>query len=90
MVDSDLIVADAGKNSEHGDQFEVQNEVTAQFEAAKDEIEKLKMLDEARLQIVGLQENVGKKFSIEAIRDSDKDVNFYTGLPSAAVFDTLF
>ena len=69
MIDSDLVAADAGQNSEHGDQREVQSEVTAQFEAAKDEIEKLKkMLDEARLQIVELQESVGKKrFSIEAI-----------------------
>lgn len=49
------------------------------------------MLDEARLEIVELRENVGRKrFGIEAVRDSDKDVNFYTGLTSAAVFDRLF
>ena len=78
MVDRNLVVVDAGKNSEHSNQFEIQNEVTAQCEAAKDEIEKMKMLDEARLQIVELQESVGKKrFSIEAIRDSDKDVNWF-------------
>ena len=92
MVDGNVVAADAGQNSEHSDQYEVQSEFTAQFEAAKDEIEKLKkMLDEARLQIVELQESVRKKrFSIKVMRDSDRDVNFYTGLPSAAVFDTLF
>ena len=48
------------------------------------------MLDEARLEIVELRKNVARKrFGIEVVRDSDKDVNFYTGLPSAAVFERL-
>ena len=70
---------------------EVQGEVNAQLEAARDEIVKLKqMLDEARLEIVELRKNVvRKRFGIELVRESDKDVHFNTGLPSAAVFDRL-
>ena len=30
-----------------------------------------------------------KKFCIEIIKESNKDVQFYTGLPSGAVFDRL-
>ena len=46
------------------------------------------MLGEAKLEIVELKKGVTRKrFGIEAVRDSDKDVNFYTGLPNAAVFD---
>ena len=84
---------DAGPSSENVDEpveVRMQSEVNAELEAANDEIVKLKrMLDEARLEIVELRKSVGRKrFGIEVIRDSDKDVNFYTGLPSAAVFDS--
>ena len=66
-------------------------EACSHLDTAKKEILKLKMLDEARLEIVELRKSVGRKrFGIEAVRDFDKDVNFYTGLPSAAVFDRLF
>ena len=65
-----------------------QGKVDAQLEAENDEIVKLKqMLDEARLEIAKLRKNVSRKrFGIELVRKSDKDVHFYTGLPSAAVF----
>ena len=70
---------------------EEQGEVDAQLEAANDEIVKLKqMLDKARLEITELRKNVSRKrFGIKLVRESDKDVHFYTGLPSAAVFDRL-
>ena len=70
---------------------DAQGEVTAQLEAAKDANVKLKqMLDEVKLEIVELRRNVARKrFGIELFRTSDKDVHFYTGLPSAAVFDRL-
>ena len=75
---------------------EKQGEVDAQLEAANDETVKLKqMLDEARLEITELRKNVSRKnvsrkrFGIELVRESDKDVHFYTGLPCAAVFDRL-
>ena len=62
-------------------------ELLAQLEAAKDEIARLKqLLGEAKLEIVELKKGVTRKrFGIEAVRDSDKDVNFYTDLPNAAV-----
>ena len=66
-------------------------EACSRLDTAREEILKLNMLDEARLEIVELRKSVGRKrFGIEAVQDSDKDVNFYTGLPSAAVFDRLF
>ena len=70
---------------------EAQGEGNAQLQASTDEISKLKqMLDEARMEIVELRKNVARKrFGIELVRESDKDVHFYTGLPSAAVFDRL-
>ena len=70
---------------------EAQDEVNVQLQIATDEIAKLKqMLDEARLEIFELRKNVARKrFGIELVRESDKDVHFYTGLPSAAVFDRL-
>ena len=70
---------------------EAQDEVNVQLQVATDEIAKLKqMLDEARLEIFELRKNVARKrFGIELVRESDKDVHFYTGLPSAAVFDRL-
>ena len=70
---------------------EAQDEVNVQLQVATDEIAKLKqMLDEARLEIFELRKNVARKrFGIELVRESDKDVHFYTGLPSAAIFDRL-
>ena len=43
------------------------------------------------MEIVDLRKDVAKKrFGIEVFRGSDKDAIFYTGLPSAAVFDSYY
>jgi len=48
------------------------------------------LLDRARLEIVELRKDVGRKrFEIEVLQGSDKDINFYTGLLSAVVFGRL-
>jgi len=70
-----------------------QSEVTAQLEAAQNKLMKLRqLLDGARLEIVELTRllNLGRTLQGKglALRCSE-DVNFYTGLPSGAVFDTL-
>ncbi|XP_065893744.1 uncharacterized protein [Dysidea avara] len=61
------------------------------LEEANAEVTRLKKrLDEMKLEIIELKKCVSRKrFSFELIRESDKDVNNYTGLPSAAVFDAL-
>ena len=48
------------------------------------------MLSDAKMKVTELQKEVSRKrFGIEACRDSDKDVWFYTGLPSVAEFYQL-
>jgi len=58
---------------------------------ANDEIDKLKqMLSDAKMEIVELRKGVSRKrFGIEAVQESDKDVHYYAGLPSTAVFFRL-
>ena len=61
-----------------------------QLQKATNEINSLKqMLNETRKEVAELKKGVHSKFCIEAIRESDKDVQFYTGLPSVAVFYRL-
>ena len=65
------------------------NRLNAELAKATSEITTLKqMLTETRMEAAELKED-RCKFCIEAIRGSDKDVHFYTGLPSATVFDKL-
>ena len=47
------------------------------------------ILNEVQIQVAELKGIDSKKFCIEAIRSSDKNVQFYTGLPCEAVFDQL-
>lgn len=63
--------------------------LNVRLERATNEIISLKILNEARKEVAELKKGVHSKFWIEAIRWSDKDVQFYTSLPPAAVFDQL-
>ena len=58
---------------------------------ANDEIDRLRqMLSDAKMEIIELRKGVSRKrFGIDAIQESDKDVHYYTGLPSTAVFYRL-
>ena len=63
-------------------------ELSMQLDKANNEIISLKrVLNEMRMEVAELKKD--KKFCIETIRGSDKDIQFYTGLPSATVFDKL-
>ena len=66
-------------------------EVDAQLKEANDEIARLnQLLGDAKMEIIELRKGVSRKrFGIEAFQNSDKDVQFDTGLPSAAVFYLL-
>ena len=65
--------------------------VDTRLKEAYDEIDRLRQqLSDAKMEIEELRKGISRKrFGIEAIQESDKDVHFYTGLPSAAVFYRL-
>ena len=86
--EDELSVGDVNENT-----FEVEDTqvVDAQLKEANDEIVRLnQLLGDAKIEIIVVRKGVSRKrLGIEAFQDSDKDVQFYTGLPSVAIFYLL-
>jgi len=85
-------VADVTENKLAGDEVsEEAPEEDLRLKEANNEIDRLKqMLSDAKMEIIELRKDISRKrFGIDAIQESDKDVHYYTGLPSTAVFYRL-